>query len=76
MENPLASTICIYSFSAHYAVKSMKSIPTVNPAIMENKEWLIVKAHTPVIDIKVGVSMYRFTSSSLNVRLTFQANIT
>ena len=34
----------------------MKSISTINPAIMENTDGTIVKAHTPVIDIKVGVS--------------------
>ena len=34
----------------------MKSISTTNPAIMENTECMIVNVHTPVIDIKVGVS--------------------
>ena len=33
----------------------MKGISTISPAIMENTECLIVKAHAP-IDIKVGVS--------------------
>ena len=33
----------------------MKSISTIKPAIMENMEFTIVKAHAPVIDIKVGV---------------------
>ena len=33
----------------------MKSISTINPAIMENTECTIIKAHAPVIDIKVGV---------------------
>ena len=33
----------------------MKSISTINPAIMENTEYTIVKARAPVIDIKVGV---------------------
>ena len=34
----------------------MKNISTNKQAIMENTEYMIVKAHTPVIDIKVGVS--------------------
>ena len=34
----------------------MKSISKINPAITENTECMIVKAHAPVIDIKVGVS--------------------
>ena len=33
----------------------MKSIPTIKPAITENTDDMIVKAHAPVIDIKVGV---------------------
>ena len=33
----------------------MKSISTIKPAITENTECMIVKAHTLVIDIKVGV---------------------
>ena len=35
----------------------MKSISTINPAIMENTECLIVKVHAPFIDLKVGVSL-------------------
>ena len=34
----------------------MKSICTINPAIMENTECLIVKAHASFINLKVGVS--------------------
>ena len=30
----------------------MKSISTTNPAITENTECMIVKTHTPVIDLK------------------------
>ena len=30
----------------------MKSISTINPAITENTDGTIVKAHAPVIDIK------------------------
>ena len=30
----------------------MKSISTINSAIPENTDGMIVKAHTPVIDIK------------------------
>jgi len=33
----------------------MKIISTIKPAITENMECTIVKAHAPVIDIKVGV---------------------
>ena len=33
----------------------MKSISTINPAIMENTDGMIVKVCAPVIDIKVGV---------------------
>ena len=34
----------------------MKSISTINPAITENTECMIVEARASVIDIKVGVS--------------------
>jgi len=34
----------------------MKSISTINPAITENTDGMIVKARAPVIDIKVDVS--------------------
>jgi len=34
----------------------MKNISTINPAIMENTDGMIVKARAPVIDIKLGVS--------------------
>jgi len=34
----------------------MKSISTINPVNTENKDGTIMKAHTPAIDIKVGVS--------------------
>ena len=41
VENLLASMLRIHSFSAHYAApwmeNSMKSIPTINPAITENQ---------------------------------------
>jgi len=33
----------------------MKSIFTINPAITENTDGTIIKAHAPVTDIKVGV---------------------
>ena len=33
----------------------MKSISTINPAVMENTECSIVKARTSFIDFKVGV---------------------
>jgi len=35
----------------------MKSISTINPAITESMEWLIVKAHASLIDLKVVVSL-------------------
>jgi len=34
----------------------MVGISTIDPAITENAECIIIKVHTPVIDIKVGVS--------------------
>ena len=40
----------------------MKSISTTNPAIKENTEYMIVKARTQVIDIKVGVLFYHGVS--------------
>ena len=33
----------------------MKSIPTINPAITENMECSIVRAHSLLMDLKVGV---------------------
>jgi len=33
----------------------MKSISTINPAITENTERLIIKAHTSIIKLKVGM---------------------
>ena len=36
----------------------MKSISTINPAITENTESLIVKARNPVIDRKMGVPWF------------------
>ena len=35
----------------------MKSISTINPAITENMESSIVEASTPIINLKVGVSL-------------------
>ena len=35
----------------------MKNISTINPAIKENTERLIVKVRTSFIDLKVGVSL-------------------
>ena len=64
----------------------MKSISTINPAIMENMDGTIVKARAPVINIKVGVPVALtrciitlcfaprcFTPRSSNVWLPFQA---
>jgi len=36
---------------------NVKSISKINPAIMENTECLIIKAHASFIDFKVGVSL-------------------
>ena len=59
MNNWLAGTLHIYTFSGHYAVlktkNSMKNISAINPAIAENTECSNVKACTQVNDIKVGV---------------------
>jgi len=59
VENALASMLHIHSFSAHYAAlhmeNSMKSISTINPAITENMEGLIVKVCASFIDLKLGV---------------------
>ena len=60
MENLLAGILRINSLSAHntvlYTENNMKNISTINPAIAENTHGTIVKAHAPVIDIKVSVS--------------------
>ena len=82
-ENPLASTLHIQSFSAHYTVlwteNSMKTISSITPAIIENMEYTIVKAHVPVIDMKLGVSTWHCVSlcfvslPASNVWLPFQA---
>ena len=59
VENLLAGILRIKSLSAHYAVlqteNNTKSISTINPAITENMDGTIMRAHVPVIDIKVGV---------------------
>ena len=36
---------------------SIKSISTINQAIMENMEWLIVEALNPFINLKMGLSL-------------------
>jgi len=35
----------------------MKNIPTINPAVTKNMEFLIVKACASFINLKVGVSL-------------------
>ena len=61
VENLLASMLRIHSFSAHYtalwAENGMKNIFTINLAITENTECLIVKVRASAIDIKVGMSL-------------------
>jgi len=51
----------------------MKSISTIKPAIMENMECMIVKAHSPVIDFNVGVcclnTVYHYASFCFQLRL-------
>ena len=54
----------------------MKSISTINPAIMKNTECLIVKTCTPANNLKVGVLLDHIASLcsvSLPVLLTFEA---
>ena len=36
---------------------SIKSIPSINPAITEITEYSIIKVHASVIDLKVGMSL-------------------
>ena len=58
---------------------SIKSVSTINPAITENMEWSIVKACTPVINLKVGVpfdhdaSVHFYTVDLQTLWETFQA---
>ena len=40
-----------------YKKNSMKSISTINPAIMEDMQCLIIEECAPFIDLKVGVSL-------------------
>ena len=42
----------------------MKSIPKINPTIMETTKCLIVKVHTSFIDLKVGalLCLYHYAS--------------
>ena len=50
---------------------NLKSISTINPAIMKNTECSIVEACASFINLKVGVSLnhavLRFASSFLNI---------
>ena len=46
----------------------MKNISSLNPAIMDNAECLIVKVHAPIINQKVGMSL------SHNVSLCFNSS--
>jgi len=56
VDNLLASTLCIHSFSAHHTESSIKGISTIHLAITENMECSIIKVRAPLIDLKVGVS--------------------
>ena len=50
----------------------MKGISTINPAITENMECLIINVHASFINLKVGVSLdyyALFTSSCSNIRI-------
>ena len=51
------SRCTLYSlmFSPLHMKNSMKCTSKINPAITENTKCLIVKAHTPTIDKKMGV---------------------
>jgi len=51
----------------------MKSISIINPAITENTECLIVKAHASFIDLKVDVSLNHGASLSFILLLAFRA---
>jgi len=56
VENHLASTLCIHSFSAHYAAEnSTKSIPTINPAITKSIQNVRSLKRASFINFKVGV---------------------
>jgi len=50
----------------------MKSISTINPAITENMECMIIKVLALVIETQCIITLH-FVSSSSNVWLTFQA---
>ena len=50
-ENSLASTLHVHSFSVHN-VDSINSISAINPAIMDNMDYLIVKC-VPQLSIKI-----------------------
>jgi len=50
----------------------MKSVSTINPAMTENMERSIVKAHTSFIDLKVGVLLDHDVSLRFVSLLVFQ----
>ena len=58
MENLFAITLRILPITQCYKwrINGIKSISTINTAIMESTECLIIKECSPVIDWKVGVS--------------------
>ena len=65
VENPLAGTLCFTNFQSVINWEQHENISTINPAIMENTECLIVKSRTPIIAIKVGVwfnTVYHYAS--------------
>ena len=47
---------------------NIKSASTINPAITENTEYLIVKAYAPVIDLKVGVPWSHVSRNSITTK--------
>ena len=50
----------------------MKSILTINPAITENTECLIIKARASSINLKVGLSLNHGVSLLFVLHLAFQ----
>ena len=64
MENLLINQYALYSliFSQLLNGGLHENICTINPAIMENTEWLIVEVHTSLINLKLSDMMYHYAS--------------
>ena len=61
----------LFIFSPLQMENSMKSIFTINPAIIESMECLIIRTLTQMIDLKVGVllDLYRYASFRFQLML-------